>query len=75
MFPNIEEMLKTPTTMNNIQQYINHIVVSSLPDLLRYCTTGKENLNKPMQVYLLQNGFTTDRILGKSGSYMVSQLW
>ena len=56
------------TTMNEIIQRITLIHVSSLPELLNYSITQMEKSNQPKQVFLLQNAFTTQSIIRKSGS-------
>ena len=66
-----ELITEFPSTMKEMNHQINLILVLTLADLLNSSITRMEKLNQPRQVYLLQNAFTTESIMEKSGSFCV----
>ena len=63
-----ELITEFPSSMKEVDHHINLIPVLTLSDLLNSSITRTEKSNEPRQVYLLPNAFSTESIMGKSGS-------
>ena len=63
-----ELIIEFPSTMKVGVHLSNLLTILTLPYVLNSCIIRRENSNQTRQVYLLPNVFSTESIMGKSGS-------